>query len=237
MSSKSIYSKSIHYIQIANAKHKNFYNYNKFIYDGYHKKSIIICPIHGEFLQRVSDHLSGKGCGRCAILRTHQRKPKSNHKFIIDAKAIHGDKYDYSNVVYKTARTKVEIICNIHGKFYQIPNSHLSGAGCPSCSHRISKPCEEWISSLNIESLIREYAFPENRHKHADAYDPITNTVYQFHGSYWHSDPRVYNSDDIHDIKKIPHSENYMLSMQSDEQIINWGYNLIIMWEYDWNSQ
>ena len=46
--------------------------------------------------------------------------------FIKRAKAIHGDKYDYSKVVYKTNREKVIIMMN--GKEYeQIPYNHLRG--------------------------------------------------------------------------------------------------------------
>lgn len=50
------------------------------------------------------------------------------------AKNIHGDKYDYSKVVYTKAAAKVEIVCKIHGSFWQSLDSHTSrGVGCPSC--------------------------------------------------------------------------------------------------------
>lgn len=55
--------------------------------------------------------------------------------FIKRAKEIHGDKYDYSLVDYVNAKTKVEIICPVHGKFTQIPYNHLSGKGCMECGH------------------------------------------------------------------------------------------------------
>ena len=35
-------------------------------------------------------------------------------EFIKKAKAVHGDKYDYSLVEYKNSITKVKIICPIH---------------------------------------------------------------------------------------------------------------------------
>ena len=44
---------------------------------------------------------------------------KSTKEFIEMSKLIHGDKYDYSLVDYKNNKTKVEIICKIHGIFYQ----------------------------------------------------------------------------------------------------------------------
>jgi len=63
-------------------------------------------------------------------------KPKKTTKqFIEEAILIHGDIYDYSKSVYDGNRTKLIIICKIHGEFRQVPNSHLSQkAGCPDCT-------------------------------------------------------------------------------------------------------
>ena len=46
--------------------------------------------------------------------------------FISKAIKIHGDRYDYSNVNYINAKTKINIICKIHGEFEQTPSKHLS---------------------------------------------------------------------------------------------------------------
>ena len=55
-------------------------------------------------------------------------------RFIERAKEIHGEKYDYSRVVYSNKETKVEIICPEHGPFMQSPGKHLHGkCGCPAC--------------------------------------------------------------------------------------------------------
>jgi hypothetical protein len=44
--------------------------------------------------------------------------------FISKAIKIHGDRYDYSNVNYINAKTKINIICKIHGEFEQTPSNH-----------------------------------------------------------------------------------------------------------------
>lgn len=54
-------------------------------------------------------------------------------EFIHKAKAVHGDKYDYSRVEYVNNRTKVTIICPKHGEFLQAPYRHLRGYGCHVC--------------------------------------------------------------------------------------------------------
>ena len=59
--------------------------------------------------------------------------------FIERARGIHGDKYDYSKVEYKDNKTKVCIICPIHGEFWQNPASHLQGCGCNLCGNKITK--------------------------------------------------------------------------------------------------
>ena len=54
--------------------------------------------------------------------------------FIEKARKIHGDKFDYSMVVYIDAHTKVKIICPIHGIIHQRPCSHLNTKyGCRQC--------------------------------------------------------------------------------------------------------
>lgn len=63
-------------------------------------------------------------------------KRKTIDEFIIQAKIIHGGKYDYSKVNYINNSTKVCIICPIHGEFWQTPNHHLSGHGCVKCGKK-----------------------------------------------------------------------------------------------------
>ena len=82
-------------------------------------------------------------------------RTKTTEQFIIDAKKIHGDKYDYSLVEYEKAIIKVKIICTIHGIFEQSPNDHLSGHGCSKCfgdNQRILKQSnkEEFITKANL---------------------------------------------------------------------------------------
>ncbi len=61
-------------------------------------------------------------------------KKLSNEEFIEKAKKKHGLLYDYELACYQNNRTKVKIICKIHGEFMQAPNHHLRGEGCKSCS-------------------------------------------------------------------------------------------------------
>ena len=82
-------------------------------------------------------------------------KLKTIEQFIIDAKSIHENKYDYSLVDYKHSHTKVKIVCPTHGEFEQSPNDHLSGKGCPKCKGDKSRilnqsNTEEFLTKANL---------------------------------------------------------------------------------------
>lgn len=127
-------NKTKEFIDKAIKKHGNKYNYSKVVYINSQTKVIIICLIHGEFFQRPNDHFALKGCKKCAIIQCHNKLKKTNEEFINEAKKIHGDIYDYSEVEYKNYDTEVIIICKIHGKYLQTPDKHLRNSGCKQCS-------------------------------------------------------------------------------------------------------
>lgn len=118
---------------IAKAKliHGDKYDYSKVEYIGALKKVCIICPDHGEFLQTPNNHTQGQGCPKCKGDKIRERFSSSKEEFIKKARKVHKDKYDYSKVNYDGSLTKVCIICPKHGEFWQRPNAHLSGHGCP----------------------------------------------------------------------------------------------------------
>lgn len=72
-------------------------------------------------------------------------KRKTTKQFIQDAIKIHGDKYDYSDVIYINAITPVKIKCKTHDEFNQIPNSHLSGYGCSECAGNKLNTKEQFV--------------------------------------------------------------------------------------------
>jgi hypothetical protein len=103
---------------------------NEFIYKS---KIPVICNLHGVFQQVSDNHLQGKGCLMCSHDVNKLNNKLNTEKFIQRAREIHGDKYDYSKVLYINSHTKVIIICPTHGKFKQTPGEHLKGKGCKKC--------------------------------------------------------------------------------------------------------
>ena len=128
------------FIKRSMANHATKYDYSKVSFKETSEKVCIICPKHGEFWQSVTFHLQGGNCPKCVggVRLTTQEFVEKAHK-------VHGTKYDYSKVEYKNTATKVCIVCPIHGDFWQTPNNHLFGAGCPACPQS------------NLEGEMREF--------------------------------------------------------------------------------
>lgn len=74
------------------------------------------------------------GCMICSKRNRDYKKALTTETFIQRAREIHGDKYSYTNVKYKSSDKKVCINCRKHGFFYQLPSSHLNGCGCAKCA-------------------------------------------------------------------------------------------------------
>ena len=80
-----------------------------------------------------------------------------------------------------------------------------------------------------------EFNIPNTRYK-ADGYCHETNTIYEFHGDYWHGNPKIYDSNRINKTCNITHGELYKKTLEKGNIIKDMGYNLVVMWELDWTK-
>jgi hypothetical protein len=142
------------WVKKAKEIHNNTYDYSKVDYKTNKSKVIIICKEHGEFLQKPNTHLTGAGCSKCAGCYNY-----TTEEWVKKAKEIHGDKYNYEKVDYKTSKSKVIIICREHGEFLQIPADHVNGFNCYKCSGNYIPTTEEWIlKAKEIHSDTYDYS-------------------------------------------------------------------------------
>ena len=118
------------FIERAKAIHDDKFDYTLVDYKNKDTPVTIICPDHGEFSMRPSEHLVGQyGCRKCG-----GTAPLTTEEFVSKSREIHGDRYDYQDSVYRTTHENVTIICPDHGPYTQLPSNHLSGKGCASCA-------------------------------------------------------------------------------------------------------
>lgn len=134
----------------------------------------ITCPIHGTFKRTTQSFLDGKECPHCV-----KERPKPNDirqqtaatSFVDKARAVHGDKYDYSKVEYVNNKTLVCIICPEHGEFWQSPSKHLSGHGCPQCAGTMKKTTEQFVEKATD---IHNGKYGYSKAKYVNHLTPVT---------------------------------------------------------------
>ena len=85
----------------------------------------------------------------------------TTEQFIEKARAVHGDKYDYSKVVYIRRKNKVKVVCPLHGDFLVRGCKHLVGRGCPKCRGKTVSP----------RKLTTEIFIQRAKARHGDRYD------------------------------------------------------------------
>ena len=148
------------FVQEAQKKHGDFYDYSKTSYQGAREKIKIICPKHGLFEQTAHVHIRSDSKAACLECSYEIRSEKARLKldeFLEKARIVHKDFYDYSKCEsdFIDALHKVKIICTKHGEFIQSPINHLLGQGCPECSiqrtaQSLTKTNESFIEECTL---------------------------------------------------------------------------------------
>lgn len=107
------------------------------------KANITIRCKNGHVLNRThKNHLNSKGCQYCVQRMTQE-------EFIHKSKEIHGDKFDYSLVIFTGVNKKVELVCNDCGDhIHQTPSNNLMGNSCMRCSRRKPHTTETFVDMI-----------------------------------------------------------------------------------------
>ena len=175
------------FIERAKKVHGNKYDYSKTEYINSSTKVCIICPIHGEFWQRPTEHLRGRGCKKCGDLSVGIKNSRiTTDEFIERAKKIHGDKYDYSKTEYISPRKKICIIDKEFGEFWMMPYAHLNGQGCPSRrGEKISKANSKSKKKF-IEDAIQIHGdkYDYSKVEYKGAFEKVC-IICPKHGEFW----------------------------------------------------
>ena len=174
------------FIEKAKEIHGNEYDYSKTEYINANVKVCIICPKHGEFWQKPSKHLLGQGFKECGKNKISKAVSLTTEEFIKKAKEIHRDKYDYSKTEYIDSKTKVCIICPIHGEFWQVPAIHLQGSGCKKCGIEKRSNSQRKSTEQFIEEAIKVHGKKYNYSKveYNNAFISVC-IICPKHGEFW----------------------------------------------------
>jgi len=169
------------FIEEAKKVYGDIYDYSEVKYVNCNTKVCVICPKHGKFWTNPVHFLQGHGCPTCGNNRVLTKE-----NFILKAREVHGDKYDYSKVEFVDYHTPVCIICPKHGETWQTPRFHIRSAGCRECGVE---------NAINGHSLTTEEFIKKAREVHGDKYDyskvEYTKGKYKVciicpeHGEFW----------------------------------------------------
>ena len=210
------------FIEKAKKVHGNYYDYSKVIYNGVKNHITIICPKHGLFRQHAGSHLQGNECPECK----REKQFLTTEEFVRRAREVHGDKYNYSLVIYKSARDYVNIICPRHGVFRQRAYIHLNGSGCIKCAKaskrsKGEKELFEYINSIYPRKIIKNSRNQLDNQLELDIYLPELKLALEYNGDYWHK---------LHEDRNPGYHEN------KRNQCIERGITLIEIWESKWKK-
>lgn len=173
------------FLKEAKKIHGDFYDYSRSIYTNSLTKIEIQCPKHGLFRQTPNSHIYGKsGCKKCGREMSGDKRKSNTDTFIKKSISVHGDRYDYSNSIYKVTHEKIEIICKKHGAFYQTPSHHISGSGCPKCAGQQKTTMEFLKEALKVHGDRYDYS----KTIYLDARTKI-EIICKQHGSFWQTPP------------------------------------------------
>ena len=176
------------FILKSNLIHYYEYDYSLVKYINNITKCEIICRAHGPFWQRPNSHINQRsGCPKC-----YGQTLKKKEQFILETQMIHGGEYDYSKVIYKNNKTKVEIICKLHGSFWQSPYNHINrGSSCTKCSGQILKTKEQFVLESNL-SHGNKYDYKDFIYKNARTKGKI---ICLNHGLFWQTPDNHINGE------------------------------------------
>jgi hypothetical protein len=143
---------------------------------------------------------------------------------------------------YKKSDIRVKCICPKNHECYPLPDYiKQCGPMCQTCSQNgYSQAQISWLNyiqdeeKINIRHSENGGEFRIGKYK-VDGYCEHTNTVYEFHGDFWHGNPKFYNHSDINPVNKKTFGQLLKATLHKEMSIRRSGYNYKCIWECEWN--
>lgn len=180
--------------------------------------------------------------------------PFDTNWFINKSKERFGDKFLYNKAIYKNTKTSLILGCSRCGRYFEVkPNWHFYTGYCPYCnesrSHGYSKESIDLFNSLSKLCNInirhsqngREYSISykiDNTIKRTkvDGFCQELNLILEFNGDLFHGNPKIFKPEDkCHPYKDTPAKVLFQKTLEKEKILQSLGYNIISIWEYDYN--
>lgn len=193
------------------------YDYSNVVWVNVATKIEILClSCNKTFWQTYNSHLSGCGCPQCGKIKQGKSSRLGSQKILERIKATHGDKYDYSKCVITIMDKKIQIICPNHGSFWQAPEKHIYGQGCPKCRASHGERSIFMLLQQNNINIVTQHSF--NKHPELrgtgysyltfDFYLPDYNLCIEYDGEHHFNFGHYHKNSSVEDLCKIQQRDN-----------------------------
>lgn len=170
-------------------------DFSKFEWVDVNHKTIVICPIHGEYITTYHYIKNSKhNCPKCAI-DTLRKSMTTNQNDIINFLEDKYPTFDFSEFEYIGRQKPSKVKCDKHG-FFETTFDVLANAkyGCPKCAFEerdIISKSEKEIYDFVCSIFNKELVEQSNRNvldkKELDIYVPSKKFAIEYNGIFWHS--------------------------------------------------
>lgn len=173
---------------LAQTVHGDRYEYDWKTYKKSTEPMRMVCKEHGEFWQKFTFHRTGVGCPACGYEQAKRINRVPWTDWLVQARRVHGDKYEYDETTYSHSKADLRITCPDHGEFWQRPNNHTNGAGCPKCSTTWPSAGEQELADFIAQFFpIKQGSRRVLHRQELDITVPELKVAFEYDGLYWHS--------------------------------------------------
>jgi G:T-mismatch repair DNA endonuclease (very short patch repair protein) len=227
------------------------YDYSQVLFTIGSDPIVVLCKVHGPFSTTPARHMRlHGGCHKCGTAAAGLRRRITTEEFVNRAQSAHGcDRFDYENTKYITDKVRVTIRCKVHDEeFLTNPMNHIGAysGGCRKCiAKQTSVISLEWLRYIEvqterelqtIQSPEGEYRICTKRKYAVDGYCHATRTVYEFHGDFWHGNPKMYAATSVNSVSGKTFGNLYSATCEKRKYIEQAGYTYIYVWESQWRA-
>ena len=185
-----------------------------------------------EWRVRPNNLMKGQGCPSCG-------KPSKYNQITYESRLL-----DTEFIVLEPINGVGQKILHEHkicGHIWKArPSDILRGQNCPKCSkNNYSRISIEWLKSFSNPNILHAENGGEQiiAGFRVDGYDPITNTVYEFHGDAYHGNLEIYAPDAFcHPFDKTKTADSlFQETFERMNKIAKYA-NIIYIWENDYKK-
>lgn len=147
------------FIDLANLIHDSKFDYSKIDVSYITRKTIIICPYHGEFSQKPNSHLKGIGCPSCneskSEIEIRKILKSENIKFITQKKFENCKNINY--LYFDFFLPEHNICIEYDGEQHYKPNKHFGGIESLNKIKKNDNIKNDYCKNNNIELIRIKY--------------------------------------------------------------------------------